>query len=215
MAKQKIAIIDYGMGNLRSVIKAFEFVAAESDIEVLLTEDPDVVARSDRVVFPGQGAARDCMQALNTTGIADVVREVISTKPFLGVCMGLQVLMEHSEENDGTELLGIYQGKVQRFPRTFHEQQLKVPHMGWNQIREAQPHPLFEGIADNSYFYFVHSYFVVPDDSALIAGQTDYGVTFTSAIAKDNVFAIQSHPEKSSHAGLQLLRNFIRWDGQA
>lgn len=215
MAKQKIAIIDYGMGNLRSVIKAFEFVAAESDIEVLLTEDPDVVARSDRVVFPGQGAARDCMQALNTTGIADVVREVISTKPFLGVCMGLQVLMEHSEENDGTELLGIYQGKVQRFPRTFHEQQLKVPHMGWNQIREAQPHPLFEGIADNSYFYFVHSYFVVPDDSALIAGQTDYGVTFTSAIAKDNVFAIQSHPEKSSHAGLQLLRNFICWDGQA
>lgn len=215
MAKQTVAIIDYGMGNLRSVMKALEVAAADSDTQVQLTDDPDVVARADRVVFPGQGAARDCMGALSTTGIADVVREAATTKPFLGVCMGLQVLMEHSEENEGTGLLSIYKGKVQRFPKEFHAQQLKVPHMGWNSIQEVQPHPLFRNIADNSYFYFVHSYFVVPDDSALIAGQTDYGITFTSAIARDNVFAIQSHPEKSSHAGLQLLKNFIGWDGQA
>jgi len=214
MAKQTVAVIDYGMGNLRSVVKALEF-AADGQAEILLTEDPDAVAKADRVVFPGQGAARDCMRALNETAIDEVVREAIATKPFIGVCMGLQVLMEHSEENGGTDLLGVFKGKVQRFPKDFHAQQLKVPHMGWNSVLEVRPHPLFKDIPDNSYFYFVHSYFVVPNDDSLIVGQTDYGVPFTSAIAQENVFAIQSHPEKSSHAGLQLLKNFIDWDGQA
>ncbi len=212
---RKIAVIDYGMGNLRSVVKALEFVA-DGKAEVQLTGDPDVVARADHVVFPGQGAARDCMAALRETGMDEVVREAAASKPFLGVCMGMQVLMRHSEENDGTELLGLFDGEVKRFPDDFHEQRLKVPQMGWNTIHEVQAdHPLFAGIHDDSYFYFVHSYYVTPADPALTAGTTDYGVTFTSAIARDNVFAMQSHPEKSADAGLKLLKNFISWDGQA
>ncbi len=212
---QKIAVIDYGMGNLRSVVKALEY-AAEGRADVLLTSDPDVVASADHVVFPGQGAARDCMAALRDTGMDEVVTEAAKSKPFLGVCMGLQVLMSHSEENGGTDLLNLFPGEVKRFPDTYHAQQLKVPHMGWNTIREVQQgHPLFKGIHDNSYFYFVHSYYVTPADPALTAGITDYGVDFTSAIARDNVFAMQSHPEKSADAGVQLLKNFISWDGQA
>jgi len=212
---QQIAVIDYGMGNLRSVVKALEFVA-EGKAEVHLTDKPEVVSAADHVVFPGQGAARDCMRALRETHMDEVVLEAARTKPFLGVCMGLQVLMSHSEENDGTELLNLFEGEVKRFPDTFHAEQLKVPHMGWNTIHEVQQgHPLFDGIHDDSYFYFVHSYYVTPADSSLTAGVTDYGVTFTSAIARDNVFAMQSHPEKSADAGLQLLRNFISWDGQA
>ncbi len=212
---QKIAVIDYGMGNLRSVVKALEFVA-DNKADILLTDKPEVVAAADHVVFPGQGAARDCMQALRDTGMDEVVAEALKTKPFLGVCMGLQVLMTHSEENGGTDLLNLFEGEVTRFPDSFHAERLKVPHMGWNTIREVQQgHPLFKGIHDNSHFYFVHSYYVTPADPTVTAGETDYGVTFTSAIARDNVFALQSHPEKSADAGLQLLRNFISWDGQA
>ena len=212
---RKIAVIDYGMGNLRSVVKALEFVA-ENKAEILLTDKPEAVAAADHVVFPGQGAARDCMLALRNTGMDQVVAEALKSKPFLGVCMGLQVLMSHSEENEGTELLNLFAGEVKRFPDSFHAERLKVPHMGWNTIREVQQgHPLFAGIHDNSHFYFVHSYYVTPTDPSLTAGETDYGVTFTSAIARDNVFALQSHPEKSADAGLQLLRNFISWDGQA
>ncbi len=210
-----IAVIDYGMGNLRSVVKALEFVA-EGTATVVLTGDPDRVAKADHVVFPGQGAARDCMAALRQTGMDEVVREAAASKPFLGVCMGMQVLMRHSEENDGTDLLGLFDGEVRRFPDSFHAQRLKVPQMGWNTIHQAQAdHPLFAGIHDDSYFYFVHSYYVTPADPSLTAGTTDYGVTFTSAIARDNLFAMQSHPEKSADAGLKLLKNFISWDGQA
>ena len=210
---RKIAVIDYGMGNLRSVVKALEFVA-EGKAEVVLTGNPDIVAISDHVVFPGQGAARDCMAALGDTGMDEVVLEATQTKPFLGVCMGMQVLMSHSEENDGTGLLKLFRGEVKRFPESVAGERLKVPQMGWNTIHEVQrDHPLFKGIHDNSYFYFVHSYYVTPADPSLTAGTTDYGVTFTSAIARENVFAMQSHPEKSADAGLQLLRNFISWDG--
>ncbi len=212
---KKIAVIDYGMGNLRSVVKALEYVA-EGKAEVLLTSNPDLVAISDHVVFPGQGAARDCMAALRDTGMDEVVIEAAHSKPFLGVCMGMQVLMTHSEENGGTDLLNLFRGEVRRFPDNADGERLKVPQMGWNTIHEVQrDHPLFKGIHDNSHFYFVHSYYVSPADPSLTAGETDYGVTFTSAIARDNVFAMQSHPEKSAEAGLQLLRNFISWDGTA
>ncbi len=214
MARQTVAVIDYGMGNLRSVLKALEHVA-DTQARILLTADPKQIANADRIVFPGQGAARDCMRALRSTQIDAVVRDTLQSKPFLGVCMGLQVLMSFSEENEGTELLGILPGNVQRFPERFHEQRLKVPHMGWNNVYQVRPHPLFKDIHDGSYFYFVHSYYVVPEDPTLTVGVTEYGVRFTSAIARDNLFAIQCHPEKSSHAGLQLLKNFINWDGQS
>ena len=209
---RKIAVVDYGMGNLRSVVKALEHVAGD-DAEVLLTDRPEVIGKADRVVFPGQGAARDCMRALAVTGMDEVVREAAASKPFLGICMGMQVLMTRSEENDGTTLLGLYPGAVNRFDEWIGDEHYKVPQMGWNTVRQTQTHPLFEGIPDESYFYFVHSYHVDPDDASLIAGETEYGVRFASAIARDNVFAIQCHPEKSADVGLRLLTNFIRWDG--
>lgn len=208
---QKIAVVDYGMGNLRSVVKALEYVA-EGNAQVLLTDEPDVIGAADRVVFPGQGAAKDCMRALTETGMDDVIREAAASKPFLGICMGQQVLMKRSEENGGTDLLGLYAGTVDRFPETLNGERYKVPQMGWNTLRQTQPHPLFKGIDDNSYFYFVHSYHLNPEDPGLIAGETEYGVKFAAAIARDNVFAIQCHPEKSAAAGLKLLTNFIHWN---
>ena len=209
---QKVAVVDYGMGNLRSVVKALEHVADKA-AEVVLTDSPEVIARADRVVFPGQGAARDCMAALRDTGMDEVVREAAASKPFLGICMGMQVLMTRSEENGGTDLLGLYPGAVTRFEEWIDGEHYKVPQMGWNTVRQTQSHPLFEGIPDNSYFYFVHSYHVDPEDPSLMAGETEYGVAFASAIARDNVFAIQCHPEKSADSGLRLLKNFIHWDG--
>lgn len=209
---QKIAVVDYGMGNLRSVVKALEHVA-EGNAQILLTDNPDVISTADRVVFPGQGAAEDCMRALTETGMDAVIREAAASKPFLGICMGQQVLLGHSEENGGTDLLGLYAGTVDRFSERIDGRRFKVPQMGWNTIRQTQPHPLFEGIEDNSYFYFVHSYHVNPEDLNLMAGETEYGVKFAAAIARDNVFAIQCHPEKSADAGLKLLTNFIHWDG--
>lgn len=211
---QTVAVIDYGMGNLRSVMTALNHVA-DNHTQIVLTADPDVARQADRIVFPGQGAAKDCMQALTSTGLGEVMREAAQTKPFLGVCMGQQVLMSHSEENGGTDLLNMFPGEVKRFPELSGEDRLKIPQMGWNTIREVQQHPLFAGIHDNSYFYFVHSYYVEPADPALVAGETIYGVPFASAIAKDNVFAMQCHPEKSADAGLKLLENFLNWDGQA
>ncbi len=210
----KIVVIDYGMGNLRSVVKALEHVAGD-DAEVILTDQPEVVRAADRVVFPGQGAARDCMRALQETGMGEVVREAAAQKPFLGVCMGLQVLMGHSEENEGTDLLGLFPGEVKHFPHELNGERYKVPHMGWNTVHECWQHPLFKGIDDGSYFYFVHSYCVQPEDSSLTVGETEYGIRFAAAIARDNVFAIQCHPEKSAAAGLQLLKNFVHWDGQS
>ena len=210
---QKIAVIDYGMGNLRSVSKAIEHVAG--DAEVRTTDDPRFIAAADRVVFPGQGAARDCMAAIGDHHLNQAIVEAAASKPFLGICMGLQVLMHHSEENQGTRLLGLFGGVVKRFDGLAMGDNglpLKIPHMGWSPVHQVASHPLWEGIADQSRFYFVHSYRVVPEDVSVIAATTDYGVRFTSAIAKENLFATQFHPEKSADTGLKLLRNFVQWD---
>jgi glutamine amidotransferase len=209
---QTIAIIDYNMGNLHSVERAVAHAAGTS-ASVAITSDPDTILKADRVVFPGQGAARDCMRELETRGMADVVREVIQTKPFLGICMGMQVLMQHSEENNGIECLSVYEGNVRYFGNVHQEigVRLKIPQMGWNQIWQQMEHPLWKGIADGARFYFVHSYYVEPITPDLIAGSTEYGISYASAIAKDNVFAIQAHPEKSADDGLKLLENFVNW----
>jgi glutamine amidotransferase len=214
---QTIAVIDYGMGNLRSVVNALQFVSEDS-CKVLLTSDPEQVLRADRVVFPGQGAAGDCMRAIDDYGLREAILSAARQRPFLGICMGMQVLIEHSEENQGTQCLGMYAGKVRYFGDSHRDQsgvKLKVPHMGWNRVAQTQSHPLWKSIDDGSRFYFVHSYYLEAQDPQLAAGVTDYGFSFTSAIAKDNLFAMQCHPEKSADAGLQLLRNFVNWDGQA
>ena len=209
---QQIAIVDFGMGNLRSVEKAVRYVGGES-VEVLVSADPARIAAADRVVFPGQGAIRDCMSELAAHGLEGCVRDAVREKPFLGICIGLQALMEESEEDGGTRGLAEFRGRVTRFPSRdpANGSRLKVPHMGWNQVRQATPHPLWRGIEDQERFYFVHSYYVVPADPGLAAGSTDYAVRFTSALAAGNVFAVQFHPEKSQRPGLQLLRNFFDW----
>ena len=211
-----IAVVDYGMGNLRSVSKALEHVVGENQ-RVLVSSNSNEIANAERIVFPGQGAARDCMAQLKDLKLDKVVLQAASEKPFLGICMGMQVLMRHSEENQGINCLNLYSGDVSAFAdETLRSlmQSLKIPHMGWNNVSHRQAHPLWQGIEDNKRFYFVHSYYVDPDDKSLIAGTTDYGIKFVSAIARDNVFAAQFHPEKSAHDGLQLLRNFCHWDGK-
>jgi glutamine amidotransferase len=210
---QVIAVIDYGMGNLRSVSKAIEHVAGPGD-RVLVTDDSERILSADRVVFPGQGAARDCMVAIGDHHVRRAVVESARSKPFLGICMGLQVLMEFSEENRGTELLGLFPGRVRRFAADMPGPdglRLKIPHMGWNQVMPTREHALWEGIEPGSRFYFVHSYYVDPADPALTAASTEYGVGFTSALAHENLFAVQFHPEKSADSGLRLLANFVRW----
>ena len=209
---QKIAVIDYGMGNLRSVAKAIEHVAGAAEVRV--TDDHQYIKAADRVVFPGQGAARDCMAAISDHHLNQAVLDAARNKPFLGICMGLQVLMQFSEENGGTALLGLFPGKVRRFDGTATGDNglpLKIPHMGWSPVEQRREHPLWQGIPDHGRFYFVHSYRVVPEDPGLVAATTDYGVRFTSAIARDNLFASQFHPEKSADTGLRLLRNFVEW----
>lgn len=212
-----LAVIDYGMGNLRSVSNALMRVVPAGD-RVVVTSSPKVVRTADRVVFPGQGAARDCMREIVAHGLVDAIFDVAASRPFLGICMGMQVLLGHSEENGGIDCLGLYPGNVRYFglsPRDPNSgERLKVPHMGWNQLHQLRPHPLWSGIPDLTRFYFVHSYYAVPDDPALVIGTAEYGVKFCAALAKDNVFAIQCHPEKSAQAGLQLLHNFARWDGR-
>ncbi len=211
-----IAVVDYGMGNLRSVSKALEHVALDSQ-RVIISSDAKVIADAEHVVFPGQGAARDCIKQLNDLKLVEVVLQAAKEKPFLGVCMGMQVLMAHSEENNGVNCMGFYAGNVRAFAADSLQPQmkgLKVPHMGWNNVSQQQEHPLWQKIQDNSRFYFVHSYYVAPEEESLAAGITDYGVDFVSVIAKDNVFAAQFHPEKSAHDGLQLLNNFCRWNGR-
>ncbi|MES9863155.1 MAG: imidazole glycerol phosphate synthase subunit HisH [Candidatus Thiodiazotropha sp. LLP2] len=210
---QRITVIDYGMGNLRSVAKAVEHVAAEQD-EVLVTDDPDLILSSDRIVFPGQGAARDCMAAISDHHLNRAILDAARSKPFLGICMGQQVLLEQSEENGGTSLLGLFTGRVKRFPGGIAPdgEALKIPHMGWNEVNRCDDHPLWRGISQDSRFYFVHSYYVDPEDKELVAATTDYGVSFASAIAHNNLFAVQFHPEKSADAGLQLLENFVNWE---
>lgn len=210
-AAGSIAVIDYGMGNLRSVWQALVKVAGGH--EVVVTADPAVVAAAGRVVFPGQGAMPDCMRELDARGLRQTVVEAARNKPFLGICIGLQMLFEYSEEGDVAGL-AVLPGRVRRFPHTppaAGGSRLKVPHMGWNGVRQVQKHPLWAGIADGARFYFVHSYHADPADARLVAGETEYGVRFTSAVAQDNIFAIQCHPEKSASDGLKLLENFVAW----
>ena len=207
-----VAVVDYGMGNLRSVAKAIEHVAPQLAVEV--TSDARQVKRAMRVVFPGQGAMPDCMREMETRGLRDAVLEAADTKPFLGICIGLQMLFETSEEG-ATAGLALLPGRVRRFPADrmtdARGARLKVPHIGWNEVRQTIEHPLWRGIAQGSRFYFVHSYFPVPGGRELTAGECVYGVPFTCAAARDNIFAVQFHPEKSAAAGLRLLANFVEW----
>jgi len=206
-----IAVIDYGMGNLRSVSKAIEHVAPGARVRV--TDDPSAVRSADRVVFPGQGAMPDCMRELRSRGLYEAVIDAARDKPFLGICIGLQMLFEHSEEGD-TPGLGVLPGRVRRFGHHLVNgggQKLKVPHMGWNEVEQRMTHPLWHGIADQSRFYFVHSYYAEPGSEALTAGVSRYPAPFACAAARDNLFAVQFHPEKSAAAGLRLLANFATW----
>ena len=200
-----IAIVDYGMGNVRSVQKAIEHVAPND--QVFLTDNAKLISEADRVVFPGQGAMGACMQALNEHGLVDVIKQATREKPFLGICLGLQLLFDHSQENGGTDGLSIIPGDVVKFDKS----ELKIPHMGWNTVKQDIDHPLWHNIDDNARFYSVHSYYVKEADHSVVAGSTDYGIDFTCAIAKGNMFAVQFHPEKSQHDGLQLLTNFVNW----
>jgi len=200
----RIAVVDYGMGNLRSVAKALEHVAPGA--EVLATADPAAIRSAERVVVPGQGAMPDCMRQLAASGAREAVIEAAGAKPFLGICIGLQMLFERGEEGD-TRGLGLLPGNVPRF----RVSDLKIPHMGWNEVLQRRRHALWAGIADRSRFYFVHSYFPAPRDEELTAATCVYGMPFTCAVARDNIFAVQFHPEKSQSAGLQLLSNFVRW----
>jgi glutamine amidotransferase len=199
-----IAVVDYGMGNLKSVSKALEHVAPKA--RVMVTADPKTILSSERIVVPGQGAMPDCMRQLAASGARDAVIDAAREKPFLGLCIGLQMLFERGEEGD-TPGLGLLAGSVPRL----RAPGLKIPHMGWNEVIQARPHPLWQGIADRSRFYFVHSYYPAPLDPSLTAATCVYGSPFTCAVARDNIFAVQFHPEKSQSAGLQLLSNFLNW----
>ena len=218
MAKQRIGIIDYGMGNLHSAAKALEHVAG--DAEVIVSSNPQVIAETDRIILPGVGAIRDCMAEIRRLGFDQVVREAVKVKPVLAICVGIQALMERSEENGGVDCLGLFPGQVRFFGDELTDaadEKLKVPHMGWNQVEQTIEHPLWQGIDNLSRFYFVHSYYVEMDKVATdaVAGRTEYGTSFAVALQAPNLFAVQFHPEKSHSAGLQLLRNFTTWDGQA
>ena len=208
-----IAVIDYGMGNLRSVSKALEHVAPQARVQV--TSDPAAVAAADRVVFPGQGAMPDCMREMEARGLRPAVLAAAQAKPFLGICIGLQMLFESSDEG-GVRGLGVLAGRVRRFAReAMHDKEgrrLKVPHMGWNQVRQRTAHPLWSGIDDDTRFYFVHSYYAEVEDQRIESGVSDYGMPFTCAVARDNIFAVQFHPEKSHTAGLRMLLNFVDWN---
>jgi imidazole glycerol-phosphate synthase subunit HisH len=209
-----IAVVDYGMGNLRSVSQAVLHVAAGSGLEVVVTNRPDAVVAAERVVLPGQGAMRDCMRELYDCGLKDAVLHAAANKPLFGVCVGMQMLLDHSEEQD-TPGLGLIAGRVRRFALEGRLQpdgsRYKVPQMGWNRVEQARPHPLWAGVADGAWFYFVHSFYAEPSDPRHSTGITEYGVRFTSAVARDNIFATQFHPEKSAADGLTLYRNFLAW----
>ncbi len=214
---ERVVVIDYRMGNLRSVAKALVHVAEER-AEISVTSDAKAIGDADRVVFPGQGAIRDCMLELEKHSLVEAVREAVASKPFLGICLGQQALMESSEEHAGTAGLGIFPGSVKRFSNDARDEstgrRLKVPHMGWNDVRFVKKHPLWQGINDGEYFYFVHSYYVAPQDDDVTVGRTRYAVEFSSAIADGKLFAVQFHPEKSARAGLTLLKNFLEWNGR-
>jgi imidazole glycerol-phosphate synthase subunit HisH len=208
-----VAVIDYGMGNLHSIAKALQH--ADPRARVNLTADPAQLRKADRVVFPGVGAIRDCMAALNALNLTELIRELAAGKPFLGICLGMQALLLDSEENDGTTCLGMLPGRVLRFPEGLSDERgnpLKIPHMGWNRLNILHEHPLWNGIDQRSWFYFVHSYYAQPEDPRHIAATSDYPEPFAAALSSENVFAVQFHPEKSQAAGLRLLANFLQWN---
>jgi glutamine amidotransferase len=211
-----VAVIDYGMGNLHSVASALEHVGAD---RVLVTHDADQIRQADRVVFPGVGAIRDCMDEIRRLKCDELLEQALTQQhvPVLAICVGLQALMTRSQENDGVDCLDVIPGEVRYFGKPLtdgHDHRLKVPHMGWNEVQQLIEHPLWHGIEDGARFYFVHSYYVHADDRSLVAGSVQYGVTADAALARDNLFAVQFHPEKSAEAGLQLLRNFLEWNGK-
>ncbi|WP_178861882.1 imidazole glycerol phosphate synthase subunit HisH [Thiomicrorhabdus cannonii] len=211
MNQKLVAVVDYGMGNLRSVSKAAEHMA-DAQTRIIVTSHPGEIEDADAIIFPGQGAAKACMKALMDTGMIHPIQKAAKEKPFFGICMGLQVLMSHSDENNGVDCLDVIKGQVVHFDETAHPE-LKIPHMGWNQIHQTNDHPLWHNIPQDSRFYFVHSYFVQPENKAYIAGETTHGQTFASALSHQNLFAIQAHPEKSAEHGLQLFKNFLAWNG--
>jgi len=205
-----VVVVDYGMGNIRSVAKALEHVGAR---EVVVSHDPERILSAEHVILPGVGALRACMSELHRLELNEVLLQCMQDRPFLGICLGMQVLLDAGEEGGRTPGLGLIRGEARHFAGRLNDAALKVPHMGWNRVRQAHPHPLWEGIPDESWFYFVHSYFVALDDPAVSVGETEYGLTFTSALAKGFIFAVQFHPEKSQQTGLVLLRNFLHWQG--
>ena len=210
-----VAVVDYGMGNLRSVSQAVAHAASKADdVKVIVTGNPEEVLLAERIVLPGQGAMRDCMRELAESGLQDAVLEALRTKPVMGVCVGMQMLLDHSEEQD-TPGLGVIPGRVRRFRLEGMTQpdgsRYKVPQMGWNRVMQVRTHPVWAGVPDGAWFYFVHSYYAEPSDECHSAGATEYGARFTSAVARDNIFATQFHPEKSAADGLALYRNFLAW----
>jgi glutamine amidotransferase len=217
--KRTVAVVDYGMGNLFSVSQAVMHVAAGTDVEVTVTQRPEEVYAAERIVLPGQGAMRDCMRELHDSGLKEAVLDAAARKPLMGVCVGMQMLLDHSEEQD-TPGLGLIHGQVRRFNLEGRLQpdgsRYKVPQMGWNRVRQVRhdggaPHAIWQGVPDNSWYYFVHSYYTEPADARHSAGVADYGGGFTCAVARDNIFATQFHPEKSAAQGLALYRNFLSW----
>ncbi|MFC7206364.1 imidazole glycerol phosphate synthase subunit HisH [Comamonas endophytica] len=219
MPQNSVAVVDYGMGNLRSVSQAVKAAAQGTGWQVVVTADPEVVRAADRVVLPGQGAIPDCMRELRDSGLLEPVLEAARSKPLFGVCVGMQMLLDHSEEGD-TPGLGLIHGDVRKFQLEGRTQadgsRFKVPQMGWNSVHQClqggQPHPIWQGVPDGSFFYFVHSFYARPQDAAHCAGETDFGGRFAAAIARDNIFATQFHPEKSADQGLALFRNFLYWN---
>jgi glutamine amidotransferase len=212
--KPTVAVVDYGMGNLRSVSQAVLHVAEGTGLEVVITNRPEEVRAAERVVLPGQGAMRDCMRELKDSGLQEAVLDAAANKPLLGVCVGMQMLLDHSEEQD-TPGLGLIPGRVQRFQLEGLLQpdgsRYKVPQMGWNRVQQARAHPVWGEVPDQSWFYFVHSFYATTSDERHSVGETEYGLRFTCAVARDNIFATQFHPEKSAALGLALYRNFLLW----
>jgi imidazole glycerol-phosphate synthase subunit HisH len=209
-----IAVIDYGMGNLHSISKALQHV---TDDKITITHDHDVIMAADRVVLPGVGGMRDCMAEMKRLGVDKIAEEAAQTKPFLGICIGMQAMMSFSDENSGVDCLNWFNGKIHHFSETDDGtgENMKVPHMGWNQVKQTNNHPMWHNIPDESRFYFVHSYYLPPKGIKQTMGTTDYADQFVAALGHENIFAVQFHPEKSQKAGLQLLKNFAEWQGQS
>ncbi len=219
VVNQTVAVVDYGMGNLRSVAQAVIHATTDTHVNAVITQDPQVVRNAHRVVLPGQGAMADCMRELRESGLLESVLEAAATKPLFGVCVGMQMLLDHSAEGHtaaGTPGLGLIAGEVLKFDcagQTAPDgSRFKVPQMGWNRVHQSRPHPVWGDVADGEWFYFVHSFYARPLDSSHSVGETEYGARFTSAVARDNIFATQFHPEKSANQGLALYRNFLHWE---